>query len=148
MNDGSSSEDAASIAEHLKGVTSEMAKEKPRDSVVLPLMRTLFSSRRAYIKHDAEDVGSILEIYPALRRPSVVSDFHTSLWDFEVGIVLCCFKPCSKLLPPIRPSIFNIRVHQNHVSWRKSIQLLCTPGCHPNTSSCSSTSNRVPIENA
>ena len=86
INDGTSSEDAASIAEHLKGVTSEMAKEKPRDSVVLPLMRTLFSSRRAYIEHDAEDVSSILEIYPALRCPSVVSDFISCVqfvwfWD-------------------------------------------------------------------
>ena len=82
INDGTSSEDAASIAEHLKGVTSEMAKEKPRDSVVLPLMRTLFSSRRAYIEHDAEDVSNILEVYPALRRPSVVSDFLPCIpWD-------------------------------------------------------------------
>ena len=92
INDGTSSEDAASIAEHLKGVTSEMAKEKPRDSVVLPLMRTLFSSRRAYIEHDAEDVSNILKVYPALRRPSVVSDFipcipWDSLYGFEMGIV-------------------------------------------------------------
>ena len=60
INDGTSSEDAASIAEHLKGVTTEMAKEKPHDSVVLPLMCTLFSSRRAYIEHDAEDVSRVV----------------------------------------------------------------------------------------
>ena len=76
VNEGASSEDPASIAEHLKGVTSEMAKERPRDSVVLPLMRTLFSSRRSYIEHDAEDVSSIIDVYPALRRPSVVSKFY------------------------------------------------------------------------
>ena len=87
VNEGTSSEDPASIAEHIKGVTSEMAKEKPRDSVVLPLMRTLFSSRRAYIEHDAEDVNNILEVYPALRRPSVVSGFYTIGY---CGCHTCC----------------------------------------------------------
>ena len=81
LNEGTSSEDPASIAEHLKGIISEMAKEKPRDSVLLPLMRTLFSSRRSYIEHDAEDVSNILEVYPALRRPSVVSKFYTVGYD-------------------------------------------------------------------
>ena len=77
INEGTSSEDPASITEHLKGIATEMAKEKPRDSVLLPLMRTLFSSRRSYIEHDAEDVSKILDVYPALRRPSVVSEFCT-----------------------------------------------------------------------
>ena len=73
LNEGTSSEDPASIAEHLKGIASEMAKEKPRDSIVLHFL----SSRRPCIQHDAEDVSNILEVYPALRRPSVVSEFYT-----------------------------------------------------------------------
>ena len=81
LNEGTSTEDSTSIEEHLKGVASEMAKEKPRDSVLIPLMRTLFSSRRSYIEHDAEDVNHILEVYPALRRPSVVSEYYTISYD-------------------------------------------------------------------
>ena len=72
LNEGTSSEDPASIAEHLKDIASEMAKEKPRDSIVPHSL----SSRRSCIQHDTEDVSNILEVYPALCRPSVVSEFY------------------------------------------------------------------------
>ena len=73
-NDSSSTEDPASIAEHLKALDAEMAKDKPRDTTYLPLMSTLFSSQRSYV----EDVKHILLVYPALRLPNVVSyNAHT-----------------------------------------------------------------------
>ena len=65
------------IAEHCKALEAELAKDKPRDTVILPIMSTLFTSRRSYIEHDAEDVKHILLVYPALKRPTVVSFIPT-----------------------------------------------------------------------
>lgn len=41
-------EDASSIESHLSAITSELEKGKPRDSVLLPLMKSTYPSRRLF----------------------------------------------------------------------------------------------------
>ena len=62
------------IPEALKSTASEeMKKASPRDHVLLPLLKSTYEDRRAYIEFDSEaDVRSTLEVYPALYRPAAV----------------------------------------------------------------------------
>ena len=53
---------------------SEMEKGRPRDQVLLPLLKSTYDSRRMYVEfNDEADVGSTLEAYPAMCRPAAVS---------------------------------------------------------------------------
>ena len=65
-------DDCSSIEQHKKALTNELAKSKPRDSVLLPLMKSTYNERRMYILNEAISVGNILEKYPALSRIAVV----------------------------------------------------------------------------
>ena len=66
------SEDPRSVTEHNKALHEEMKKAKPRDTVMLPLMKNTYRDRRTFIQNDASTVAEILEHYPALVRPAVV----------------------------------------------------------------------------
>ena len=66
-------EDPRCITEHNKAILEEMKKQKPRDTVLLPLMKNTFQDRRMFIQNDATSVAEILQIYPALMRQAVVS---------------------------------------------------------------------------
>ena len=72
VQDGES-EDPRGVVEHSKAICEEMKKPKPRDSLLLPLMKKTFQDRRIFIRSDASAVSEILEHYPALGRPAVVS---------------------------------------------------------------------------
>ena len=65
-------EDSHIVAEHAKALNEEMKKPKPRDTVLLPLMKHTFHDRRIFVQNDASSVTEILDIYPALTRPAVV----------------------------------------------------------------------------
>ena len=67
------SDDAASIQSHLKTINEELKKTKPRDQLLLPLMKSTFTIRRDYVQNEANSVKDILEKYPALNRPAVVN---------------------------------------------------------------------------
>ncbi len=67
------SEDPRSVVEHNKALCEEMKKPKPRDALLLPLMKKTFQDRRIFIQNDASTVVEILEHYPAMARPAVVS---------------------------------------------------------------------------
>lgn len=77
-------EDAASTESHLSAIVTELAKAKPRDSVLLPLMRSTYPSRRLFILNDATSAKHILNEYPALQRQAVV----------RIGTVLCVVNKC------------------------------------------------------
>ena len=49
-----------SVAEHAKALNEEMKKPKPRDSVLLPLMKHTFHDRRIFVQNDASSVTEIL----------------------------------------------------------------------------------------
>ena len=67
-------EDEDSVKQNKSAMASEISKRKPRKIVVLPLLRSTYSTRRDYITSDErEDVKEILEEYPALRLPAAVS---------------------------------------------------------------------------
>ena len=65
-------DDPQSIESHMKGLENELKKAKPRDHLLLPLMKSTFSVRRDWIVDGAESVASILKQYPALSRLAVV----------------------------------------------------------------------------
>lgn len=71
--------DAASIQQHTKLIATELARSKPRDSVLLPLMRSTYGPRRLFVLNDAESISTILDTHPALFRPAVVSVFFSLL---------------------------------------------------------------------
>ena len=66
--------DDETIEKHKVAMRIEMLKRKPREIVILPLMKQTYSARRDYvISPDRVSVEEILEEYPALRLPSSVS---------------------------------------------------------------------------
>ena len=68
----STSDDPASIQSHIDALENEMKKSKPRDQILLPLMKSTFDIRREFVRDVAVSVRSILDKYPALTHPSVV----------------------------------------------------------------------------
>ena len=66
-------EDTDSADIHKKAISDELAKSKPRDSVLLPLFKSLYHERRLFIQNEATSVKQILEMYPALYRRAIVS---------------------------------------------------------------------------
>ena len=65
--------DEATMEQHLKAIQEEMGKSKPRDRVLLPLMKVTFQNRLLYIRNDATSVKEIIEKYPCFKCPSIVS---------------------------------------------------------------------------
>ena len=55
-------------------VEKELEREQPRKDVLLPLMKSLFSSRRGYILHEAVSVSSAVSKFPALKIPFIVGN--------------------------------------------------------------------------
>ena len=67
-------EDGETIKRHLSAMVTEMEKKKPREIVLLPLLKQTYSTRRDYITSDERSsVAEILKEYPALYLPSAVS---------------------------------------------------------------------------
>lgn len=78
VNSGGSAcvaEDADSLEEHKKAIGTELGKAKPRDSVLLPLMKSTYAERRMFILNEATSVAVILTNHAALSRPAIVSFF-------------------------------------------------------------------------
>ena len=46
---------------------NELSKAKPRDAVLLPLMKSTYPSRRIFVLNEAVCARQILDIYPALK---------------------------------------------------------------------------------
>ena len=66
-------DDPRSMEQHKKAINEEVKKAKPRDAVLLPLMKSTFSERRLYIQTESTSVKESLEKFPALSRPAIVS---------------------------------------------------------------------------
>ena len=45
--------DCATIEKHSKAISDELSKAKPRDTLLLPLLKTTFSVRRMYVMNEA-----------------------------------------------------------------------------------------------
>lgn len=70
INSEVSVEDPDSIEVHKKAIADELAKSKPRDNVLIPLLKSIYHERRLFIQSEATCVKQIIERYPALpRRP-------------------------------------------------------------------------------
>ena len=65
--------DSATIDRHKKAISDEIGKGRPRDTLLLPLLKTTFGERRMYIMNEATCVKDILTKYPALSRGAIVS---------------------------------------------------------------------------
>ena len=76
---GSDIEDPASVTKHIAAIEAEMKKAKPRESLILPLMKKTFHNRWEYIQHEANSARDIIEKFPALKFSAVVSYFFHTL---------------------------------------------------------------------
>ena len=65
-------DDPTSVAEHNKALQEDMKKSKPRDTLLLPLMKSTYHDQRVFIPNDAGTEADILDHYPALACPAVV----------------------------------------------------------------------------
>lgn len=65
--------DAATMERHVKAILDEMSKGRPRDTLLLPLLKSTFGDRRMFVMNDATCVGDVLTVHPALSRTAVVS---------------------------------------------------------------------------
>lgn len=65
-------ENPETTEKHKKAIKTELAKSRPRDNVLLPLMKSTFGDRRMLVLSDVL-LDEILLAYPALSRPAIVS---------------------------------------------------------------------------
>ena len=65
--------DCATIERHSKAISEELSKAKPRDTLLLPLLKATFGVRRMYVMNEATCATDVLNKYPALSRTAVVS---------------------------------------------------------------------------
>ena len=65
-------EDPSTIDRHQAAITEELSKSKPRDTVLLSLMKNTYIERRLFIVNGSSSIGDIKTRYPALNRPAVV----------------------------------------------------------------------------
>ena len=81
-------DDSESVQRHIKALEDEMAKEKPRDHLLLPLMKSTYCTRRMEIESDELPVADLLKKFGASKRISVVRiDVHFARSKFYmVGI--------------------------------------------------------------
>lgn len=68
-----STQDRATIEKFKNAISNELKKAKPRDSVLLPLMKSTFNERRMFILGEPVSLIDTLDSYPALKRPTIVS---------------------------------------------------------------------------
>ena len=54
-----------------------MARDKPRDHLLLPLMKSTFYARRMSIQNDEQPLAEFLRTFKALKCISVVSTYIT-----------------------------------------------------------------------
>ena len=54
-------ENSESLEQHTKAISNELSKLKPRDTVLLPLIKSTYNERRMFILNEATCVDSILE---------------------------------------------------------------------------------------
>ena len=83
----SSTEDRETIERFKNGIAKELMKSKPRDSILLPLMKSTFNERRMYILGEPVSLANMLDLYPALKRPAIVS-----IYDMHVLIDIIIMK--------------------------------------------------------
>lgn len=67
-------EDPASVCQHIAAIGEEMKKAKPRESLILPLMKKTFRDRWEFVQHDALSVKDVMEKFPAFKFPAAVSN--------------------------------------------------------------------------
>ena len=70
---GSETTDIETLEQHQKAMEEEMQRAKPRDRVLLPLMKSTFQSRWLYVRKDASSARDIIEKYPCFKFPTIVS---------------------------------------------------------------------------
>ena len=68
-----SSVDSETIEQHMEAIEEEMTKAKPRERLLLPLMKSTFPARWCFVKNEAESVVQVLKAYPCLKFPVIVS---------------------------------------------------------------------------
>lgn len=68
------------LEKHRSAIVAELGKSKPRDSVLLPLLRSTYGERRMFVLNEATSVQAILEKHPALRRPAAVRLCGSFVW--------------------------------------------------------------------
>ena len=66
-------EDSRSLEEHIKAMKDEMSRQRPRNSLLAPLMKSTYKDRRNYILYEIVPVATVIEKYPALSQPAMVS---------------------------------------------------------------------------
>lgn len=75
-------DDDESVKRHMKSLDVEMERDKPRDHLLLPLMKSTFSARRMVIQNFEQPVIEFLTTFKAFKRISVVSIF----------LICCCIR--------------------------------------------------------
>ena len=71
---------------NMGALEKEFMKSKPSKSVLLELMEQMFCHRRHFVPREAQCVQEILDKYPALSRPDVVS-VHAPIKSFQKSLL-------------------------------------------------------------
>ena len=98
-------ENAESLELHNKAIGAELAKPKPRDSVLLPFMRSTYGERRMFVLNEATSVRDVARGWLRGLEPPLCHLRQKWKWAGIVAtyIYRCLFElPVSKLsiIPP------------------------------------------------
>ena len=66
-------EDVETIKQHVKAIQEEMVKTNPREHVLIPLIKNTSTERWLFIKENVPNVRVVIEKYPFLKLPAIVS---------------------------------------------------------------------------
>ena len=86
-------EDTLRNEQHMKAIEDELKKAKPRNAVLLPLLKLTYPDRRMYVQNVATSVADILTKHKALSRPAVVSLLYVCI-VLVMQTVLFTLCPC------------------------------------------------------
>ena len=81
--------DPATTDKHNKAISDELKKARPRDTLLLPLLKSTYGERRMYIMNEAKSVTDVLGKYPALTRTAVVSNALIYVHKLRIGCYMC-----------------------------------------------------------
>ncbi len=98
--------DVATTERHNKAISDELKKSKPRDALLLPLLKATFGERRMFIMNDATCVADVLERHPALSRTAAVSQsfvYKMSEESMYLLLLIIGINRVKYIKPPLPP---------------------------------------------
>ena len=82
MTSGSDMADPETLEQNYEAIEEEMKKLRPRDRVLLPLMKATFPERWLFVRKEATCVKEITDKFSCFKFPAIVSVYWYIYWYY------------------------------------------------------------------